>query len=798
MAVRSLVRAPAFSAIVVLTLALAIGANTAVFSVLDVVMLRPLPYSDPDALVDVRLTTEPGEGDPSSALPLDALDALRAEPTLFREIAGWSAWRPTLTGAGEAAVVPAAAVTEGLLVRVLGVQPTLGRSFAPEEHFPDGARTAVLAHAFWRDRLGADPAVLGRALVLDDIPYTVVGVLPERFRPPFAGPIAVWTSAHLGVPCNSRCPTVHAIGRLEAGVSVPVAGERARAVLRVLEETRPDEYAGAELDVVRLRDDLFGGATRVLGMLLGAVALVLLVACTNVATLQLVRGEGRRTELVVRQALGAGRAAIVRQLLVESGVLAVAGGAVGLALAAWSTGALVALAPPEIFGLDGVAIDGRALGFTALVALGTGVLFGLAPAFRMGRGSLESAPRRGRVQRSPRRPWIAGLVVGQIALAVVLLVGAGLLLRSLSELHATDLGFDPNGVLAVSLELPYERFTGPAGRRAFYESLLERLADEPTVVSVGATSALPMTDAERGVYVAVAGEEEAEERRPDGGVAFLRTVTPGYFYTLGQRVLDGRAFDAADDASAPRVAVVNEQLARTLFGFPRFAAVGRRLTIDPAGSGSPVTVVGVVEGARHRDVREPPAPALYLPFAQAPGTAMTVLIRADGDPMGVADAARDAVQALDGSLAALAVERLSDVVDETLRADRFATRLLTMFAWVALFIAAVGLYGVLSHGTARRLRELGIRVALGAPPDDVRHLALRVGLGLAGAGIVTGLLASMLVTRLLESMLYGVSPLDPMTLATTGVVLGAAAFAASWAPARRAGGVDPVSVLGEE
>lgn len=797
MAVRSLVRAPAFSAIVVLTLALAIGANTAVFSVLDVVMLRPLPYSDPDALVDVRLTTEPGEGDPASALPLDALDALRAEPLLFREIAGWSAWRPTLTGAGEAAVVPAAAVTDGLLVRVLGVQPTLGRSFAPEEHFPDGARTAVLAHGFWRDRLGADPAVLGRALVLDDIPYTVVGVLPERFRPPFADPIAVWTSAHLGAPCNSRCPTVHAIGRLEAGVSVPVARERAGAVLRVLVETRPDEYAGAELDVVRLRDDLFGGATRALGMLLGAVALVLLVASTNVATLQLVRGEGRRTELVVRQALGAGRAAIVRQLLVESGVLAVAGGAVGLALAAWSTSALVALAPPEIFGLDGVAIDGRVLGFTALVALGTGVLFGLAPAFRMGRSSLESAPRRRPVQRSPRRPWIAGLVVGQIALAMVLLVGAGLLLRSLSELHATDLGFDPEGVLAMSLELPHER-TGPAGRIAFYESLLERLADEPTVVSVGATSSLPMTDAERGVYVAVAGEEEVEERRPDGGVAFLRTATPSYFYTLDQRVLDGRAFDAADDASAPHVAVVNEALARALFGFPRFGAIGRRLMIDPAGSGSPVTVVGVVEGARHRDVREPPAPALYLPFAQAPAAAMTILIRADGDPMGVADAARGAVQALDGSLATLAVERLSDVVDQTIRADRFATRLLTMFAWVALFVAAVGLYGVVSHGTVRRLRELGIRVALGATSDDVRHLALRVGLGLAGAGIVIGLLASLLLTGLLESTLYGVSPLDPVTLASTVIVLAAAAFAASWAPAQRAGGVDPVSVLGEE
>lgn len=794
---RSLVRAPGFAAIAVFTLALAMGASTAFFSVLDVVALRPLPYTDPDAIVDVRLLTRRGDGDAPPGLPLDALDALRAEPTLFRGIAGWRSWKPTVTGVGEPAILPAAEITEGLLVRVLGVQPTLGRSFAPEEHRADGARTVVLAHAFWRDRMGADAGVLGRALVLDDVPYTIIGVMPERFRPPFAEQAAVWTSARLGEPCNRLCPTVQAIGRLESGVTLPVARDRVAAVLRVLAETRPEEYGHAGIEIIGLRDELYGAASRALGLLVGALVLVLLIASTNVAALQLVRAEGRREELAVRRALGANRTAIVRQLAVESGVLALGGGCLGLALAAWGTEALVALAPRNVPGLDEVEMNARVLGLTALAVLGSGLLSGLAPAIRTGRSGVPTPPRGPSRPGIPRRPWIGVLVVGQVALATVLLVSAGVLLRSLRELRATELGFEPEGVLAVNLDLPVARFAGASGRLAFYHTLMERLADEPAVVTVGATSALPLTAEER--FVVVAAENLEEEGEGGGSAAgVLRIATPGYFYTMGQRIVDGRAFDEADDATATPVAVVNETLARALFDEPRLGAIGRRVRIDPAGAAELVMVVGVVGDTRQADVREAPAPALYVPFAQRPVPAMTLVLRVDGDPVALADAARDAVARLDGSLAALSVGRLSDVVDETLRGDRFATRLLGMLATCALLLAAVGLYGVVAHGTVRRLRELGIRLALGAASEDVRRLALRVGLGLAGAGIALGLVGSVLVAGMLESLLFAVSPLDPLTLLGTAVVLGASALAAAWMPARRAGAVDPVSVLREE
>jgi predicted permease len=793
-------RAPGFTLLAVSTLAVAIGANTAVFSVLDVVMLRPLPYPDADALVAIRLLDSSERESVGADLPIDALDVLRAEPELFGDVAGWIPWRPLVSGFGDPAVVPAAAITEGLLERVLDVQPRLGRSIAPEEHEPGGVRTVVLAHSFWQDRLAEDPTVLGRALILDDVPYTIVGVLPEGFRPPSTAPVALWTSARFTTPCASHCATVNAIGRLRSGVSLPVARDRATAVVHRLGEERPDVYRDAGVDVQRLHDDLFGDASRALRALVGAVVLVLLIAATNVATLQLVRSAGRDNELALRRALGAGRGAIVRQLLVESGVLALLSGALGLGCAAWGTAALVGLAPPTVPGLETLTMNARVLGFTAFVALGSGTLSGLLPALRLALGDIDPVPRRRPGRGRRRRPWIEGLVAGQVALAVVLVVGAGLLIRSLRELGATELGFDPDGVLAVSLELPSDRFAIGSQRVAPYEELLDRIASAPAVVSVGATSSLPMTGPEEHVEVRVELVELDEEpgRRLDRGLAASRSATPAYFYTVGQRLVDGRSFDDGDDGSAPLVAVVNEALAGTLFDHPRRSPIGRSVVIDGEGAPRRLTVVGVVDDTRHVGVREPPGPALYAPFAQHPTTAMAVMIRADGDPMALADEIRDALRSLDRSFAVVSVERLSDVVHGTIKADLFAARLLTIFACCALFLAAVGLYGVVSLRMTHRLRELGIRLAVGAGSKDVERLARRVGVRLAGPGIVLGVLASLMGMGLLETLLYEVSPSDVLTLVATAIVMGLVVLAASWGPARRASGVDPVSVLREE
>jgi len=796
-AVRSLMRAPGFTLLAVSTLAVAIGANTAVFSVLDVVMLRPLPYPDADALVAIRLLDSSERESIGADLPIDALDVLRAEPELFGDVAGWIRWRPMVSGFGDPAVVPAAAITEGLLERVLDVQPRLGRSIAPEEHEPGGVRTVVLAHSFWQDRLAEDPTVLGRALILDDVPYTIVGVLPEGFRPPSTAPVALWTSARLTTPCASPCATVQAIGRLRSGVSLPVARDRATAVVHRLGEERPDVYRDAVVEVQRLHEDLFGDASRALRALVGAVVLVLLIAATNVATLQLVRSAGRDNELALRRALGAGRGAIVRQLLVESGVLALLGGALGLGCAAWGTAALVGLAPPTVPGLETLTMDARVLGFTTLVALGSGTLSGLVPALRLALGDVDPVPTRRPGRGRRRRPCIEGLVAGQVALAVVLVVGAGLLIRSLRELGATELGFDPEGVLAVGLELPADRFAIGSQQVAPYEELLDRLASAPAVISVGATSSLPMTGPEEHVEVRVVHDEEPGGRL-DRSLAASRSATPAYFYTVGQRLVDGRSFDDGDDGSAPLVAVVNETLAGTLFDHPRRSPIGRSVVIDGEGAPRRLIVVGVVDDTRHVGVREPPGPALYAPFAQHPTTAMAVMIRADGDPLALADEIRDALRSLDRSFAVMSVERLSDIVDGTIKADLFAARLLTIFAGCALFLAAVGLYGLVSLGMTHRLRELGIRLAVGAGSEDVERLARRVGVRLAGPGIVLGVLASLMGVGLLETLLYEVSPNDVLTLVATAIVMGLVVLAASWGPARRASGVDPVSVLREE
>ena len=793
-AMRSLARAPTFTLVAIGALALGIGANTAIFSVVDAVLLRDLPYEQPDDLVTVWLDMSRRDGPVREWFTPVDLEDYRSEPGLFEELAGWGGWRPTLTGMGEPEVIQGAQVTDGMFRGVLRVQPMLGRDFSPDEDEPGAGATVVLSHSFWQDRMGGTTDVLGRSIVLNEQPFTIVGVMPPGFQTPFVPDAEIWTPARLDpAQCGRGCFVIQSIARLTPAISLDLARQRATSLAERLEETYPDTNTGKGVAIFGLQEDLVGQAAQALWILLGAVGFVLVIACTNVANLLLARGAAREGEFAVRVALGAGRTPILRQLLTESFVLAGLGGLAGLMLATWGTDALLHLAPITVPGMAEVGLDARILAFTAAVTLGTGVLFGLFPAVRVTRDNIYAGVRgtkdRPRVATHLRR----SLVVTQVGLALVLLVGAGLLARSFQRLNAAELGFDPDGVLAVTLNLPVTRFDEGPERTGFYQTLLERLRALPGVISAGGTNSIPLAGNDGDADFRIDGEAPPGPGVPQA--AWVRRVTGGYFYTVGLELLEGREFEPGDDAQADPVIIVNETLARRYYDYPRRNPVGTRITFGDGSDAVWRTVVGVAGDTRHFGIRNGTRPAIYFPYEQVPSTGMTIVLRTDGDPLGLSTEARAAISDLDPAIAASAVAPLSDLVDAALAPDRFVTSLLTTFALLALLLAAVGLYGVISYGVTQRLREMGIRLALGAQHEDVIRLVMRSGLGLTALGVVLGLVGAFALTRVLETLMFGVSVTDPLTFLVVVLVLGSVAVAASWFPARRARNADPVSVL---
>jgi putative ABC transport system permease protein len=798
-ALRSLTRAPTFTVVAVLTLALGIGANTAIFSVVDGVLLRALPYDRPEELVTVWLDKSRRDGPVREWFTSQDLADYRAEPGLFEEIGGWGGYGPTLTGLGEPEVLTAATVTEGTFEGVFHARPFLGRGFLPEEDQPGAAGSVILSYSFWQERFGGDRSALGRSVVLDEQPHVVVGIMPEGFEPPFVPKAELWVPAQLDpAQCGRGCYSVRAVARLAPGVSLGVGRTRASALAARLADAYPNTNAKVGVAIFGLQEDMVRPAARALWILLGAVGFVLLIACTNVANLMLARGAARRAEFSVRVALGAGRAPIFRQLLTESATLAVLGGALGLVFAAWGTDLLLATAPVALPGFDQVGLDGRILAFTAAVTLGTGLLFGLLPAVRISRADLYAGVRSAAVGDAVGRRVRGALVVGQVAVALVLLVGAGLLMRSFQRLNTVELGFDPEGVLAVRLALPAQRFTEPAARIGYYNDLLESMESIPGVVSVGATTSIPLAGTDHDADFRI--EHEPPPDPTQANVAWIRQVTRGYFRTIGLRLLEGRPFDAGDAAGAPRVVIVNASLARRYFDYPRRNPIGTRVTFgDPdAPDATWRTIVGIARDTRHFGIRDGTRPAMYFPYEQVPSTAMTLVLRTEGDPAGLSADVRSAVTSVDPTLAASSIAPLGSWVEGALETDRFVTSLLGLFAALALVLAAVGLYGVVSYGVTRRMREMGIRLALGAGGVDVRRLVVNGGLRLTLLGIALGLAGSLFLTRVLEALLYDVSVTDPVTFVAMAGVLAAIALLASWLPARRASRADPVAVLREE
>jgi predicted permease len=799
-ALRQIVKAPAFTAVTVLTLMLGIGATTAIFSVVDGILFRPLPFPEPDQLTVVWADMTRAGGPVDEWMNFPNYADLKERTRTLQAVGAWDGGPITLTGRGEPEEIAVGVVTYGTLSEVLRVAPALGRGFSPDDDRPGAPGTVILADGFWRRAFGADPTVVGTSLTLNDEPYTVLGVLPADFEAPFMPKADAWMPMRQNAAdnqCGRGGACLHAVARRADGVTLDAARREADDIARQLEAEYPEANANVGITLRSLQADMVSGSRTGLLVLLGAVGFVLLIACVNVANLLLARATARGSELAVRSALGAGRGRLIEQLLTESAVLALLGGGLGLALAYLGTDLLVSIAPAGTPRIEGVGVNGRVLGFAVGVTLLAGLLFGLVPSLRSVRGDLVGGLRDGGRGGSGGVSGMrvrSTLVAAQVALALVLLVGAGLLVRSFRNLRAEDLGFRPDGVITLQLSLPASRYPDADARRGFLHTAEERLGALPGVDAVGSTSWLPLT----GFGSDTGFNLEGRPLPPPGQnqAVWFRRVTPGYPTTMGMRLISGRWLSAADDENAPLVVVINDGMARRFF--PDESALGHRINLGDPSNPRWREIVGVAAEARYFGIRDESRDALYLPYDQAPSSSVFVTLHASRGTSALAGEIRAVVSELDPSLAVAGIEPMDDLVTGGLGPERFVTMLLGLFALVALVLAVVGLYGVVTYGVSQRLREMGVRLALGAEGGDIRDLVLRQSLTLVGVGLTVGVVVGLSLTGLMDNLLFGVSATDPWTYGVVSVLLGLVAVAASALPARRAARVDPMRVLRAE
>jgi putative ABC transport system permease protein len=791
--IRILTRSPAFSIAALLALALGTGANTAIFSVVHAVLLEPLPYPAPDRLVmlwqDMRARGGPAR---EWATPGNYFD-WKAETPVFEHVAAIGGWAPALTGAGEPEQLVGAQVT-ATYFDVLGVPPLLGRAFLPEEDVPGAERVVVIAHDLWQRRLAGDPGVVGRTVTLDGEPHAVVGIMPPGFRPAVLAAAQIWRPRRMNAANPSRGAVIlRVVARLRADVSVDQARTRLASAAQRLERQYPDWNTKVGFVVERLHDQVVGDVRPALLVLLGAVGFVLLIACANVANLLLARASSRTREIAVRLALGARRGRVIRQLLTESLVLAVAGGAAGLLVAFWGVDLLMAFVPAGGPLNREVGLDVPVLIFTAVVTLLTGLAFGVAPALQTSRPDMAASLKEGGKHGASAgtRRLRRALVAAEVAVAITLLVGAGLLARSFVNLQGTYLGFDPAGVLVASVSPPSARYPEDPQRVAFYDRLIERAAALPGVRTAALTSIIPLAIGDSDMSFLIEGVPPPATGE-DYPVGWYRIVSPGYFDTLRLPLARGRTFEESEPAP---VFVVNEAMVRKYW--PAEDPLGRRIRLSRNGPW--FTLVGVVGDVRQRGARETPQPQMYFPYRQfiEPG-AVVVALRTDGDPLALASSLRSAVREIDADLPVYGVARLDELVSGSVAQPRFVMLLVVVFAALALSLAAVGIYGVMSYTVVQRTGELGVRMALGASPGDLFRLLLGDALRVTAAGLAIGCGAALLLGRTMRGLLFGVSSADPLTFAATTAFLLGVALLASYLPARRATRVDPLLALRTE
>jgi putative ABC transport system permease protein len=792
-ALRKLMRSPGFAVVAVVTLALGIGATTAIFSVVDGVLIRSLPFDRPDELVRVYTVYPNDDG----RYPLSAPDfmSVTADAAVFSEVTGYYATRQTLTGMGEPTELETAIVARDYF-RLLGAQPVLGRAFTDEEHEPGRAEAVVLSHGAWTHRFGSDPTVLGRTLTLNGNARTIVGVLQPGFGYPadaeLYSPMVYGASFDATTAQGRRSEYISVVARLRPGAGLTDAAPALRLLSERLREAFPQTNEIVSLTARPLQEEMVGEVRTPLLILLGAVGLVLLIAVANVANLMLARATATQGELDVRAALGASRGRLVRQLLTESVVLGLAGGALGLMLAAWGIAALLAAAPEGLPRADTLGLDLRVAGFALLVSIGAGVAFGLAPAAQVGRRMAASlrAGRGAGTSRSTNR-FRSGLVVAEMALAVVLLVGAGLLLRSFQQLMAVDPGFNPERVVTFDVYLPPSAYEPGPPVRNFFAQLLDRIESLPGVQAAATASQLPLTGAGNLWSFSVEGRDRlvADDEVQD---LVVRVVSPDYLRTIGAGIQRGRGLTAFDGPDAPGVVLLNEAAVRRYF--PNEDPLGLVIDFgDPGGE-----VVGIVRDVKQFGLHEGARAEAYLPHAQLASRSMRVVVRTAGDPAALTGALRREVHALDANLPVERFVTLEEVVARSAATQRFLASLVALFAALALALAAVGVFGVMSYTVIQRTREIGVRMALGAPKERIVGMMLGRGLTLAGAGAGVGLMAALLVSGLLRTQLYDVAATDVLTYGSVTLLLLVVAAAACYLPARRATRVDPMIALREE
>lgn len=794
-ALRSLAKKPVFTAIAVLTLALGIGANTAIFSVVNAVLLRPLAAREPDRLMTFWHSA------PAKGLQhMDLNDAMfayyRDRARTFETLAAFETGEFSLTGGGEPESVPGAVVTFDYF-NVLGREPLHGRTFTAQEDTPGNNHVALLSYGLWQRRFGGNPNIVGQSIDIDNEPTTVVGIMPADFdfpdpaeRASSSGHVQLWVPKGLD-PQDSNSYNLLAVGRLKPGASADDAKKEIDALYQsYATETGAQLNSGVTTVLLPLQQHIVGEVRRPLLVLLGAIALVLLIACANLTNLMLARAAARSRELAVRQCLGASATRIARQTLTESLLLSFLGTLVGVLLAIWIVTALKSLVSSQIPHVETARIDATVLLFTVAIMLLTGVLCGLAPALRSARISLQDAIKEGtRGSTSGSNKRLNNVfVVSQLALSLVLLIGAALFLQSLRNLLSVNPGFRAENVLMARLSLPEQKYKDKAQTESFYNQVRQNVAGLPGVQAVELCQVVPFSGGGGGGPFTVEGFEQEQSK-----VAWLRSSTPGYFNAMGMPILKGRGFESTDTATSQPIAIVDEKLARMYS--PQGDLVGKRIRI---GDGAWMTIVGVVPNVKNRKLDEDAWPYVYRPYSQWVRRETMLVVRSEMDPTTIVNNIRVEVAKLDPELPLSRVSTIRQAMDRSLVTTRLTNWLLAGFAATALLLALTGIYGVMSLNVANRRNEFGIRLALGAQATNVLSLILGQGLRLAVVGVALGLVAAFAFTRLLQGLLFGISASDPLTFAVIGVLLVAVALLACWIPARRATKVDPLEALRSE
>lgn len=792
-ALRMMSRNPGFTAVAIIALALGIGANTAIFSVVNALLINSLPYKDADRLVWIWGTNPGNDIEEETASAPDYND-WKTQSQSFEEMGAFARTRLTLTGEGEPEIFAAALVTDGFFA-TLGAQPRIGRTFLPEEDKPGAERRVILSEGLWQRRFGGDPQILERKITLNGNLVTVVGVMPADFlnpRPGDTNPTELWMPFRLEYnKAGRRSDFLGVIAKRKPDVSLEQARAEMKTIAAALEQQYPDSNKGWSTKVLSLHERFFGDIRPALLVLMGAVCFLLLIACANIANLLLARSASRRKEIAIRAALGASRGRVMRQLLTESILLALAGGVLGLLLAVWGIEALVALGPSNIPRLDSIGLDGQVLAFTLLVSLLTGVVFGLLPALQASNPHLIDNLKEGGRDSSDtvRGNRLRGsLASAEIALALVLLIGAGLMARSFNTLQNVDPGFDPERVLTTQVLLPGARYGENPKIVDFVSRLVEQVSSLPGVEAAGIIDTVPLSGTGNVLSFSIEGAPPPE-RVPDAEVYGAST---DYFKAMGIPLKRGRFFTHQDTAEAPGVTLISETMARR--HFPNEDPIGKRVTLADPQKGPWYTIIGIVGDVSHEGLNEEPYPQMYGVSTQQPSRLFTLVARSS-TPGSAIPAIRSQVKQMDSDLPLFNTRSMEQLLSDSISRPRFNTLLIGLFAVVALILASVGIYGVISYSVTQRQHEIGIRMALGAKSEDIMKMVVGQGLKLAGAGVASGLVAAFGITRLISSLLYGVSATDPLTFTAIALLLTLVALVACYIPARRATKVDPMIAL---